>query len=285
MELRIRFWGVRGSIATPGEGTLRTGGNTSCVEVRCGDRALVLDAGTGLRALGERMLAGGEREVTLLLSHLHWDHIQGLPFFVPAWLPGHRVEIVGAPAGGSLRGALAAQMRAPHFPVTLEDMGAELSFTELGHGGRLAFGEVTVTAAALDHPGGVLAYRVERGGRSVVYATDSEHGDGPDPRLVALARGADLLIYDAMYTADEYAGRVGPSRVGWGHSTWEAGVAAADAAGVGRLVLFHHDPRRGDDAVDAIEAAAARARPGTLAAREGMELVVAAGDAGGRRAA
>lgn len=278
METTIRFWGVRGSIASPGAHTVRTGGNTPCVEVRCGERTIVLDAGTGLRSLGERMLAEGRTEATVLLSHLHWDHIQGLPFFLPAWLGGHRLTFAGMPG---LREALDAQMQPPCFPVRLSDMSAALEFCEID---ALRLGDVTVRAAKLNHPGGVLGYRIEHAGTSVVYATDTEHYSCPDPHLVALAKDADVLIYDAMYTEAEYAGRVGPSKVGWGHSTWEAGVAVADAANVGRLVLFHHDPQRSDDAIDALEREAATRRPGTVAAREGAELVLRAGGEG-RRAA
>lgn len=274
MELTIRFWGVRGSIASPGPQTVKTGGNTPCVEVRCGDTWIALDAGTGLRRLGERMLREGARELTLLSSHTHWDHIQGLPFFLPAWLPGHRVTICG-PA--SIREALEAQMTPPCFPVALSDMKADLEVRALASGDRFEIGPLSVRVAALNHPGGVFGYRIEHGAASVVYATDTEHYACPDPHLVELARGADVLIYDAMYTPDEYAGRVGPAKVGWGHSTWEAGAAVADAAGVDRLVLFHHDPQRTDAGVDAIERQAARRRPGTIAAREGAELSLASG--------
>ncbi|MCA9605034.1 MAG: MBL fold metallo-hydrolase, partial [Myxococcales bacterium] len=223
----------------------------------------ILDAGTGLRRLGDRMLREGRTEATLLLSHLHWDHIQGLPFFVPAYVPGHRITLAGM---RGLRGALDAQMTAPCFPVGLDALGAELAFREVGSG-PLEVGALEVRAAKLNHPGGVLAYRVSIGDRSVVYATDTEHYAVPDPHLVALAKDADVLIYDAMYTEAEYA-----SKVGWGHSTWQAGVAVAEAANVERLVLFHHDPSRDDAAVDAIERAAATARPGTIAAREGEAI-------------
>ncbi len=270
-DIVIRFWGVRGSIATPGPSTVRTGGNTPCVEIEHGGERLILDAGTGLRGLGQRMLARGDTEATLLLSHLHWDHIQGLPFFVPAYLPGHRLHVIGHPG---LRDALDAQMTPPCFPVRLDAMRAELSFAEIADRGALEVGAFQIRAASLNHPGGVLGYRIEVAGRAIVYATDTEHYSCPDPHLVALAKGADVLVYDAMYTDEEYDGRSGPTKVGWGHSTWRAGVDVADAAGVDRLVLFHHDPMRSDDGVDAIERDAALARPGTGAAREGDEIAL-----------
>jgi phosphoribosyl 1,2-cyclic phosphodiesterase len=250
--------------------------------VRCGETRLILDAGTGIRALGERMRREQAREFKLLSSHLHWDHNQGLPFFLPAWIPGHRVTMVGR---SGIREALAAQMTPPCFPVRIEDMKAELSFRELASGEAMRAGDTIVRAAALNHPGGVYGYRIEHGGASVVYATDTEHYACPDPHLVELARGADVLIYDAMYTPDEYAGRTGPAKVGWGHSTWEAGVAVAEAAGVSRHVLFHHDPERSDDEVDELERRAALARPGTVAAREGDAIVLSARPGEGKRAA
>jgi phosphoribosyl 1,2-cyclic phosphodiesterase len=255
------------------------GGNTSCVEVRAGDTAIVLDAGTGIRALGDQLLRERVPHVSLLLSHLHWDHIQGLPFFLPAWLPSSRLDVVGAPSTASpqigLRESLSMQMQPPHFPVRLTDMGALLSFRQIESGQEIVIGDVTITARRLNHPGGVMGYRLEAGGRSIVYATDTEHYACPDPYLVRLAKDADVLIYDAMYTEAEYRGEVGPSKVGWGHSTWEAGVAVADAARVGQLVLFHHDPQRTDREVAALEAQAGIVRPGTIAAREGLSIELA----------
>jgi phosphoribosyl 1,2-cyclic phosphodiesterase len=276
MTMEIRFWGVRGSIAVPGPGTAGIGGNTSCVEVRCGDAILILDAGTGIRGLGDLLLREGASSVDLLLSHLHWDHIQGLPFFAPAWVPGKRIAIHGAPSTStpwvSLEQSIRQQMMPPHFPVSLADMRGAIAFDEVvpGVSASLASGP-SIRAARLGHPGGVLGWRIEHEGRSVVYATDTEHpASGVDPQLVLLARDADVLIYDAMYTEAEYAA----SRVGWGHSTWEAGVAVAEAAGVSQLVLFHHDPMRDDDAVEAIERAASARRQGTIAAREGIRIVL-----------
>ena len=268
--MQIRFWGVRGSIASPGPETASVGGNTSCVEVRCGEARIVLDAGTGLRSLGNAIAReAGASELTLMLSHFHWDHIQGLPFFVPAYLPETKLAIVGA--GGdrfSLRDKLSRQMTEPHFPVQLDDLSAQMSFREARAGQTLELdGGVVVRVARLNHPGGVFAYRIEHAGRSLVYATDTEHYACVDPALEKLAEGADVLIYDAQYTPEGYQGKVG-----WGHSTYVAGAEVARAAGVGQLVLFHHDPMRTDAGVAAIESAARGLFARTVAAREGLTL-------------
>ncbi|HXU71161.1 MAG TPA: MBL fold metallo-hydrolase [Polyangia bacterium] len=276
--MRVRFWGVRGSIAAAGPETAQVGGNTSCVEVRVdaadghGETLLILDAGTGLRRLGESLRAPVDAH--LFLSHLHWDHIQGFPFFGPAYAPGNKLTLHApercAP-DGHVRAALDAQMRAPHFPVGLDAMRASLSFRAVAAGAQLAIGPATVQAAAAKHPNGCLAYRVSAGGRSVVYATDTEHdgSGGIDRDLLELARGADVLVYDAQYTAEEYAGKRG-----WGHSTAEEGARLAEAAGVGQLVLYHHDPTHDDWQIARIEAATRARFPNTVAAREGLVLTL-----------
>jgi phosphoribosyl 1,2-cyclic phosphodiesterase len=275
--MQIKFWGVRGSIASPGPETAGVGGNTSCVELRCGETRLVLDAGTGVRRLGDALLAEGRVDATILLSHVHWDHIQGLPFFVPAYLPSTRLQIVGSGGGAaSLAAVLAGQMTAPVFPVRLDELGADIGLREVRGGDRFEVGEARVRTARLNHPGGVLAYRIEHAGRSVVYATDTEHYACVDPALRALAEGADVLIYDAQYTPEEYRGDGGRSRLGWGHSTYAAGAELARAAGVGKLVLFHHDPQRSDAGVADLEQRAAALFPASVAAREGMEIGVPA---------
>jgi len=276
MSLRIRFWGVRGSIPSPGPATALVGGNTSCVEVRCGDTLVILDAGTGIRRLGDALTARGEAvKAHLLFSHVHWDHIQGLPFFSPLYRPDTHLTVLGSPSGATIDEVLNRQMSAPVFPVPLAKVPASIETGPIPS--QFDIGDMTVRAAELFHPDRVFGYRIDCGGRSVVYATDVEHpSDGTvDERLVELAAGADVLIYDAQYTPEEYAGRVGPSRRGWGHSTWTEALRVADAARVGKLVLFHHDPTRDDAAVAAIEAAAAEERPGTVAAREGLELALA----------
>ncbi|WP_437967542.1 MBL fold metallo-hydrolase [Sorangium sp. So ce260] len=253
------------------------GGNTSCVEVRCGSTRIILDAGTGVRKLGDALLREGPVEATVLLSHLHWDHIQGLPFFVPAYLPSSKLSIVGSAHGvGTLREALSTQMAAPSFPVRLDELGAQIAPREARPGEAFDVGEVHVRIAKLNHPGGVLAYRLEHAGRSVVYATDTEHYACVDPALRALADGADVLIYDAQYTPEEYRGDAGRSRVGWGHSTYIAGAEIARACGARQLVLFHHDPQRTDAGVAEIERLSRELFPGSVAAREGLCINVEA---------
>jgi len=264
-DLTVRFLGVRGSIATPG---LAAGGNTSCVEVVAGDTRIILDAGTGLRTLGNERMQHGPRHSTILLSHLHWDHVAGLQFFTPVYVPGHRVEIASGPNGVMpLEQAMRELFRAPFFPVGFDDLGGTVTTRELRGNDRFTIGDITITMARLNHPDPVYGYRLEHAGQTIVYATDTEHFSCVDPTLRKLASGADILIYDSQYTPEEY-----PTKVGWGHSTWQAGVDLARAAAVPQLVLFHHDPMRTDAELAAIEAEARAALPGTVAAREGLVL-------------
>jgi len=267
--MRLRFWGVRGSIASPGPDTAAVGGNTSCVEVVCGSTRIVLDAGTGLRGLGNEILReGGATSLTLLLSHYHWDHIQGLPFFVPVYMKGSDLTIVGGANGVmSVREALTHQMSAPLFPVRLDEVGARLTTREVKMGDTFDVGEARVTVAKGNHPGGVMAYRIEHEGKSVVYATDTEHYACVDPALRTLAEGADVLLYDSQYTPEEYK-----TKVGWGHSTYVEGAELARAAGVGKYVLFHHDPLRTDAQVAELEDKARALFASSVAAREGTEI-------------
>lgn len=276
MSIRLRFWGVRGSVPSPGPDTAEFGGNTACVEVSCGEDVLVLDGGTGLRRLGDDLLRrqGGQVHASLLFSHVHWDHIQGLPFFAPLYRPGTSLTLYGAPKDESLEDALTRQMHSPNFPVSLGAVPATLSFAPVVVGEEFEIGRFRVTSTALNHPAGCIAYRVEALGRSVVYATDTEPL-GPnqlDEGLVELARDADILIHDAQYTTEEYRGDDGISRRGWGHSTWQDAARVARAAKVGKLILFHHDPSRDDDELAALEQAARAEIPGTSAAREDLEI-------------
>ena len=276
--MQIKFWGVRGSIASPGPETAGVGGNTASVEVTCGPTRILLDAGTGVRRLGDALLAQGPVDATLLLSHLHWDHIQGFPFFVPAYLASSRLRVVGMGGATPLREALARQMQAPNFPVRLDELAAQMTYDEVKIGQPFEVGAAHVRAPRRrNHPGGALAYRVEHEGRkSLVYATGTPSIFAcVDPSLLQLAYRADVLIYDAQYTPDEYAGRFGRSKVGWGHSTFVAGAELARAAEVGSLVLFHHDPTRTDAGVADLERMAQKLFPATIAAREGpIELAL-----------
>ncbi len=272
--LRVRFWGVRGSIPTPGPSTIAIGGNTSCVEVRAGAHLLVFDGGTGLRLLGDALRPEMPRTIHLFFSHVHWDHIQGFPFFLPAFVKGNVIHMYGgANIVGTVETALAGQMETPNFPVHLRDLPASLHFHDLDEGEVVTLeGGVRISNAQGNHPGGVFAYRVEHGGRSVVYATDTEHRDAVDAKLVALAQGADVVIYDTMYTPEEYEGRIGPPKKGWGHSHFVAGVELMRAAGAKRYVLFHHDPSQDDAAVLEKERRTRELFPDADVAREGMIL-------------
>lgn len=264
-QLSVRFWGVRGSLATPGRATARYGGNTSCVEVLAGDERLVFDMGSGLRELGAHLKGQRGLKVTFFLSHYHWDHILGLPFFGPAYDPSNTLVIHGSTRmGKSVREILAGQMINPYFPVSLGEMQASLQFRGIEGGGQVQVGEALVTARELSHPGGGLGFRVDCGDVSFVYATDFEHGTEADDALIDLSRGADLLVYDATYTVPEYR-----KHKGWGHSTWAEGVRMAKAARVKKLVLFHHDPSHDDAAIDAIVELARARFPSTDAAKEG----------------
>lgn len=250
--MEIRFWGVRGSVAGSSEAASRVGGNTSCVEVRSGGERLILDAGTGIRALGEAMLREpGSHEATLLFSHLHWDHVQGFPFFTPAYLPKWRLELYGPGEHGGLERALARQMEPPNFPVTLSTMRAQLLFGAARENVPLELGRFLVTPFALPHPNGCLGYRIEADGKVFVYATDVELSlQNLTEEVAAGLRGADALCLDAQYTPEEYAGTRGAPKKGWGHSTMVDAAQVAAAVGAKKLFLFHHDPSHDDATVE-----------------------------------
>jgi len=268
--VRVRFWGTRGSIATPGAGTVRYGGNTSCIELRSGSGVVVvLDCGTGARLLGEALVAesaarGEPASGCLLIGHTHWDHIQGIPFFAPLFASGAEWHVYGPRGlGQSLSHTLAGQMHYQYFPVTVEQLGATVIYHDLVEG-TFEIGDLVVTAQYLNHPALTLGYRIEGDGVTVAYACDHEPFDPAlarggdvlaspqDTSHAAFLSGVDLLIHDSQYLAEEY-----DAKRGWGHSTPEYAVEVARAAGVGELVLFHHDPQRDDAGVDAMVAAAA----------------------------
>jgi phosphoribosyl 1,2-cyclic phosphodiesterase len=288
--MRLRFWGTRGSCPTPGPATVRYGGNTTCVELRTeDDRLIILDAGTGIRELG-RVLAsdsgGGPISGDVFFSHAHWDHIQGLPFFTPAFQAGNHLRLWGAPALlRSLEVVLRQQMSPVVFPVPFDALRARMEFRELAAHRHRENG-LEVRAINVRHPGGALGFRFspqDDPGRSVVFIPDNEldkfadQADGAPTReeLVDFARGARILIHDAMYTGAEYM-----EHRGWGHSSYRDAVEFAIAAEVETLVLFHHDPERNDDSLQAQLALCrqmVRERDGSVmvvAAAEGMEVPV-----------
>jgi phosphoribosyl 1,2-cyclic phosphodiesterase len=270
--LSVRFWGVRGSIPCPGTKTSRYGGNTPCVEIRCGSHTLIFDAGTGIRLLGDALTeAAITSDFDIFLSHGHIDHVIGLPFFAPLFVNDQVVRVWAGtlqPAGG-VQEAVRKLMSFPFFPLQVDALHAELEFHDFRAGDAInPRPGVTLRTALLNHPGGAVGYRIEHGGRSVAYVTDIEMGDGPiDPALLALTKDAELVILDTTYTDEEL-----PSHAGWGHSSWQQGIRLANAAGAGRLCLFHHDPDHDDAFMDGVATAAAAARPGTIVAGEGMQI-------------
>jgi len=270
-DFYARFWGVRGSIPCPGPNTVRYGGNTSCVEIHCNGATIILDAGTGIRELGETMVANGALDIDILLSHTHFDHIIGLPFFAPMYRPGNTVRLWAAHLlpEHKLEEVLCEMMMAPLFPVPMDVMAADKTFIDFACGETLTMKcGAAIRTARLNHPNRATGYRIEFGGRSICYVTDTEHLDGQlDRTIVDLIAGTDIFIYDCTYTDDEF-----PRFKGWGHSTWQAGAALADAAQVGTFVVFHHEPTHDDGFMDKVAEQVAARRPGAVVAREGLVL-------------
>lgn len=277
---QIKFWGVRGSIPCPGSETVRYGGNTSCVEMQVGRERLIFDGGTGLRALGQSLMAESPAKAHLLFSHSHWDHIQGFPFFIPAFIRGNTFKIYAVPSTNeaTIKQKLHDQMSHPNFPVPLQIMRADLEFYNLEMAETFHCGDVTVETRPLNHPGEAVGYRVNWQGLSAAYITDTEHfPDRLDDNVLALAWQADVMIIDATYTDEEYNDPNFP-KVGWGHSTWQQAVKIAQAAQVKQLVLFHHDPAHNDDFLDRIGEEARKIFPETILAREGLSIELRPGD-------
>jgi phosphoribosyl 1,2-cyclic phosphodiesterase len=274
MSFKVKFWGVRGSIATPSANHTFFGGNTSCVEVSAGGERIVFDCGTGIRNLGHWFGKKGVRQAHILLSHTHWDHINGFPFFTPAFKKdndfiiraGHLIDV------GGIQNILSRQMDTPTFPVPIEVMGAKLHFEDFRAGDRFTVGNgVVIRTAALRHPNGATGYRVEYQGKSVCYITDTEHIPGqPDQNILSLVEGTDLMIYDSTYTDKEF-----PGKVGWGHSTWQEGIRLCQLGNVKQLAIFHHDPDHEDLFMERLEAEARHVWSGALVARENMRITLA----------
>ena len=285
--MRVRFWGVRGSIPAPGPRTVRYGGNTPCVELTCGDETLIVDAGTGIRELGFDLMkraAGAPIKGRLFIGHSHWDHIQGFPFFTPLFLPTTKFQIYGMHGTTkTFEEVMAGQMHSTYFPVQMHELASKPEFIELG--GPVQAGPVKVSYHFLNHPGITVGYRFEYEGKVVSYISDHEpygklnvkgqFSEKEDALIARFIADSDLLICEAQYTADEYK-----LKRGWGHGTFEDVLDLAQEAEVKRMALFHHDPLHDDDKLDA------RLREGAalitsrklavdcFAAREGMEIEI-----------
>jgi len=302
-EMKIKFWGVRGSYPAPGAGTLKYGGNTPGVEVQAGNRTIILDAGTGIIPLG-RELARTNRadELLLLFSHLHHDHTQGLPFFIPAYLPNARLHIYGPNgANESLKGVLEHNQSSETFPISLRDMASTKDIQSVRESQVIVWNEDGVQVVESDsgaedqavvirihksfaHPGGVFVYRITWHGRSVVYATDTEGYIGTDKRLVRFAKGADVLIHDAQYLDEHYWGQLDgfPSTQGFGHSTVTMACEVAVSAEAGQLILFHHDPSYTDATLAGMQRTAGNLFADSITAYEGLEIVLRDGNVSGQ---
>lgn len=271
-EFNIRFWGVRGSIACPGKDTVRYGGDTSCLEIHCGGQWLIFDAGTGLRVLGEALVSrNGTIEGDIFLSHTHLDHINGIPFFKPFYVSGNKFRVWAGHLlpDFTLKQVVGEMMTAPLFPVPPEIFGPQVDYCDFTAGDTLEpFEDVVIRTVPLDHPDRATGYRVEFGGRSVCYITDTGHVEGArNSALVSFVTDADMMIYDSTYTDEEF-----PRYKDYGHSTWQEGARIAEAAGVKMLVIFHHDPAHDDVFMDEVARQAEAMRPGTVVARDGMVL-------------
>lgn len=295
--MEIKFWGVRGSVPVPGKDTIHFGGNTTCIQVHTSDgHLIIIDAGTGIRLLGLELIKGdfgqGKGTAHILFTHTHWDHIQGFPFFMPAYV-GHKDESGNRLADRSnalhlygasdvddrLEQTLRGQMEHFYFPVDLGYLNASIHFHPL-QGKSIKIGNALITSRRLIHPNGVLGYRIEDNGKIFVVATDCEHpSDGTlDSNILELAQNADLLVYDAQYTPQEYNpsqfGLKGPSKIGWGHSTPVEGARIAHQANVKKLMLTHHDPLHNDDMIRDMEKIGQAHFPDCIAVFEGLTVTL-----------
>lgn len=270
--MKLNFWGVRGSIPTPGKNTVRYGGNTPSLELRLENGELIIfDAGTGIRNLGDHLIANGESiNTSILITHPHWDHIQGFPFFKPAFVSGNEITVIGTDREEiDLEHIIADQMKKIYFPIQLNELKAKIHFKSIGEE-EFSIGDARIRTIYVNHPGFTVAYRLDYKGKSFVYVSDNEpfdkqsatgrsnfepvvikkfldHVGDPNQRIVNFARGADVFIHDATYTPEEYV-----EKVGWGHSHYLFTLKLAHEAEVKHCILFHHEPNRSDDQVDRI---------------------------------
>jgi phosphoribosyl 1,2-cyclic phosphodiesterase len=278
--MKLKFYGVRGSVPVCDAGFQQFGGNTTCFQITFPDinQIAIIDAGTGIRKLGRDLQLMGHKQEQLVLAftHFHWDHIQGFPFFAPAYEPDQKITLLTMGEGqtvSNLREIFETQMQSVYFPVQLDHMGASFRFVQLQkateHFKSLNEQPTIITSQKLNHPGGCYGLRIERNGKVLVICTDVEHGDQIDPLVVKLAQGADLLVHDAQHTAEEL-----PQRRGWGHSSYDQAMQVAEMAGAKRLAMTHHDPDHDDEFLSRLEKLCQERFKECLVAREGMELEV-----------
>ena len=276
MPIRVKIWGCRGSIACPSATHLKYGGNTTCLEVDVGDRKILLDCGTGMRNLGKQIMKSDLNHCHILLTHTHWDHINGFPFFAPAFDKRRHFDIFAGHLGdnGGVEKIFQRQMDNPTFPIPLQAMQSKMVFSDFVAGEPLDLAlrsnSLRVRTAKLNHPNGATGYRIEYNGHAMCLITDTEHKPGqPDENILELIEGADLVIYDSTYTEEEF-----PAKVGWGHSTWQEGIKLCRMAGAKRLGIFHHDPEHDDVFMDKISDAATREWDGAFVLQENMDFLV-----------
>lgn len=268
----VRFWGVRGSLPTPGPSTVEFGGNTPCVEIRCGEHVLIFDAGSGINPLGDLLWSEGVKEMDLFFTHTHYDHIGGLPFFAPFMSAENRIDIWSGHTEDdqtTTKALVQKFMSPPFFPVPPEIFKAKVGYHDFIPGDQFDLpGGVTIKTILLNHPGGSMGYRVEFGGKSICYVTDTEHVPGkPDQNILQLIQDADVVIYDATYCDTEFE-----KFVGFGHSTWQEGIRLCEAANVGKYCIFHHRPSHDDETMRSIEKQAQAIYPNSVVLREGMQI-------------
>lgn len=275
--LTVEFWGVRGSLPTPGQETKKYGGNTSCVEVRCGAQVFIIDMGSGARPLGGELSKQAPLNATILISHYHWDHICGIPFFGPFYDSRNKFDLYGeGRRDKGLKSILAGQMHYPYFPVGLDTFQARMRFRTISVGQNINKEDVRIRTAPLNHPQSSVAYRIEYEGKSVVYCSDNEHQEEMPEELANMIDGCDMLIYDAAYTDDEYVGRTGTgSKVGWGHSTWDEAIRLTKHLHVKKLYIYHHDPLHSDKVIDSLLRECRPAFKNLFAAEEGKTVKLA----------
>ena len=269
-EMQIVFWGVRGSIPTPGLEFSKYGGNTSCVELIVNNKVIIFDMGSGIKKLGDSLIERNIKEFNILVSHFHFDHTCGLPFFKPAYDPNFSFSIMSGNiiTRKDVFNVLDSQITSPSFPITIKDFKANIKYKnfEIGKNFFLEDDNIKIHSIELNHPDGAIGYRVQAEGKSVCYITDHEHVPGnKNEKLIAFLKGADILIYDSTYRDEDFS-----KYIGWGHSTWQEGSRLAEAANIKKYFVFHHDPENKDKDMERIENESKRMSDKLFVAKEGM---------------